>query len=170
MSPAPPKGILILPFSSLKVASAALAHPSRRHGVVPLTLDEFTYGFANTFTPEDAKAAYDKYYVPETGQIFYEAGFTNFHLHPPTELHFEYGERAPLLIIGAGQDHTVPASVAKKQYEKYTKAKVPNDYLEFDRPHLMMAAEGWEEIAGAIDPWIAGVPERTASSVGETSA
>ena len=108
MSPAPPKGILVLPFSSLKAASPALAHPSRWHGVVPLTLEEFTYGFVNTFTPEEAKAAYEKYYVPETGQIFYEAGFANFHLHPPTELHFKYGERAPLLIIGADQDHTVP--------------------------------------------------------------
>ena len=36
MSPAPPKGILVLPFSSLKAASPALAHPSRWHGVVPL--------------------------------------------------------------------------------------------------------------------------------------
>ena len=34
MSPAPPKGILVLPFSSLKAASPALAHPSKRHGVV----------------------------------------------------------------------------------------------------------------------------------------
>ena len=39
MSPAPPKGIIVLPFSSLKVASSALAHPSRWHGVVPLTLE-----------------------------------------------------------------------------------------------------------------------------------
>ena len=32
LSPAPPKGILVLPFSSLKAASPALAHPSKRHG------------------------------------------------------------------------------------------------------------------------------------------
>ena len=51
MSPAPPKGILVLPFSSLKAASPALAHPSRWHGIVPLTLEEFTYGFVNTFSP-----------------------------------------------------------------------------------------------------------------------
>ena len=118
MSPAPPKGILVLPFSSLKVASSALAHPSRWHGVVPLTLEEFTYGFVNTFTPEEAKAAYEKYYVPETGQIFFEAGFANFHLHPPTELDFKYEERAPLLIIGADQDHTVPASVVEEAVQE----------------------------------------------------
>jgi pimeloyl-ACP methyl ester carboxylesterase len=165
MSPAPPKGILVLPFSSLKAASPALAHPSRRHGVVPLTLEEFRYGFVNTFTPEDAKAAYEQYAVPETGQIFYEAGFANFRLHPPTEVHFKNQQRVPLLIIGATEDKTVPASVSKKQYEKYEKADVQTDYLEFEgRPHLMIVAEGWEEIAAAIESWIAAVPARSADS------
>jgi alpha-beta hydrolase superfamily lysophospholipase len=168
MSPAPPKGILVLPFSSLKAASPALAHLSRWHGVVPLTLEEFTYGFVNTFSPEEAKAAYENYAVPESGQIFYEAGFANFHLHPPTEVHFKNEDRAPLLIVGATEDKTVPASLAKKQYEKYAKSPATTDYMEFEgRPHLMMVADGWEEIAGAIENWIAGVPERTAVSAGQ---
>jgi pimeloyl-ACP methyl ester carboxylesterase len=158
MSPAPPKGILVLPFSTLKAAAPALAHPSRWHGVVPLTLEEFTYGFVNTFSPEDAAAAYERYAVPETGQIFYEAGFANFHLHPPTEVHFNKDERAPLLIVGAEKDHTVPASVSKKQYEKYEDSDAQTDYIEFpDRPHLMMVAEGWEEIAAGIESWLDGV-------------
>jgi pimeloyl-ACP methyl ester carboxylesterase len=155
LSPAPPKGILVLPFSSLKAASPALAHPSRRHGVVPLTLEEFTYGFVNTYSPEDAKAAYERYAVPETGQIFYEAGFANFHLHPPTELHFKKGDRAPLLIVGAKEDHTVPASVSAAQYRKYERSPARTDYLEFEgRPHLFMVGEGWEEVAGAVDGWL----------------
>ena len=158
MSPAPPKGILVLPFSSLKAAAPALAHPSKWHGVVPLTLEEFTYGFVNTFSPEDAAAAYNKYAVPETGQIFYEAGFANFHLHPPTEVHFKSQDRAPLLIVGADKDHTVPASLSHKQYEKYERSPARTDYLEFaGRPHLMMVAEGWEEIAAGIENWINGV-------------
>jgi alpha-beta hydrolase superfamily lysophospholipase len=158
MSPAPPKGILVLPFSSLRAAAPALAHPSKRHGVVTLTLDEFTYGFVNTFSPEDAAAAYERYAVPETGHIFYEAGFANFHLHPPTEVHFKSSDRAPLLIVGADQDHTVPASLSKKQYKKYERSPVKTDYLEFEgRPHLLMAAEGWEEVAAAVDSWLDGV-------------
>jgi pimeloyl-ACP methyl ester carboxylesterase len=171
MSPAPPKGILVLPFSSLKAASPALAHPSKWHGVVPLTLEEFTYGFVNTFSPEDANAAYEKYAVPETGQIFYEAGFANFHLHPPTEVHFKSGERAPLLIVGADKDHTVPASLSHKQYKKYEKSNARTDYLEFaGRPHLMMVAEGWEEIASAIDAWLVDVlkPASVAEEQAET--
>jgi alpha-beta hydrolase superfamily lysophospholipase len=158
MSPAPPKGILVLPFSTLKAAAPALAHSSKWHGVVTLTPEEFTYGFVNTFSPEDASAAYEKYAVPETGQIFYEAGFANFHLHPPTELHFKNGDRAPLLIVGAEKDHTVPASVSHKQYKKYEKSDAQTDYVEYPgRPHLMMVAEGWEEIAAGIESWIDGV-------------
>ena len=155
MSPAPPKGILVLPFTSLKAAAPALAHPSRRHGIVPLTLEEFTYGFVNTFSPEDAAAAYERYAVPETGQIFYEAGFANFHLHPPTEVHFESDDRAPLLIVGADEDQTVPASLAHKQYEKYEGSAATTDYIEFEgRPHLMMVGEGWEDVAGGIENWL----------------
>ena len=155
MSPAPPKGILVLPFSSLKAAAPALAHPSKRHGVVPLTLEEFTYGFVNTFSPEDASAAYERYAVPETGQIFYEAGFANFHLHPPTEVHFKNGDRAPLLIVGAEKDHTVPASLSHKQYEKYAKSDARTDYIELlGRPHLMMVGEGWEDVAARIESWL----------------
>jgi pimeloyl-ACP methyl ester carboxylesterase len=161
MSPAPPKGILVLPFSSLRAAAPALAHPSKWHGVVTLSLEEFTYGFVNTFSPAEAAAAYGKYAVPETGQIFYEAGFANFHLHPPTEVHFKMQERAPLLIVGADKDHTVPVSLAKKQYEKYEKHEAyeaQTDYVEFEgRPHLMMVAEGWEEIAARIESWLDGV-------------
>jgi pimeloyl-ACP methyl ester carboxylesterase len=158
MSPAPPKGILVLPFSTLKAGAPALAHPSKWHGVVTLTLEEFTYAFVNTFAAEDAAAAYERYAVPETGQIFYEAGFANFHLHPPTEVHFKNGSRAPLLLVGATEDHTVPASLAKAAYKRYEKSAAKTDYLEFEgRPHLHMVAPDWQEVAQAIGSWLDGV-------------
>ena len=171
LSPAPPKGILVLPFSSLKAAAPALAHPSRWHGIVTLTPEEFSYAFVNTFSPEDAAAAYERYAVPETGQIFYEAGFANFRMDPPTEVDFENGERAPLLIVGATKDKTVPASLAKKQYEKYERSPAQTDYLEFEgRPHLLMAAEGWEEVAVGIDSWLDGVLEASPAPAQGASA
>jgi pimeloyl-ACP methyl ester carboxylesterase len=158
LSPAPPKGILVLPFSSLKAASPALAHPSTRRGIVTLTPEEFTYGFVNTFTPDEAAAAYERYAVPETGRIFYEAGFANFGLHPPTEVHFKNAERAPLLIVGADKDHTVPASVSRAQHKKYERSPAQTDYLEFEgRPHLFMVGEGSDEVAAAIESWLDGV-------------
>jgi pimeloyl-ACP methyl ester carboxylesterase len=171
MSPAPPKGILVLPFSTLKAASPALAHPSKWHGLVPLTLEEFTYAFVNTFTPEKAREAYERYAVPETGQIFYEAGFANFHLHPPTEVDFKRAERAPLLLVGATEDHTVPASLTKAQHKKYEHSSAQTDYLEFEgRPHLHMAADDWEEVATAIDNWLDGVLAGSAAATQKSSA
>jgi len=158
MSPAPPKGILALPFSTLKAGAPALAHPSKWHGVVTLAPEEFTYAFVNTFSEKDSAAAYARYAVPETGQIFYEAGFANFHLHPPTEVHFKNGDRAPLLIVGAAEDHTVPASLAKAQYKRYARSPARTDYLEFEgRPHFHMIASDWQEVAAAIDSWLDGV-------------
>ena len=158
MSPAPPKGILKLPLTTLRSGAPALAHPSKWHGVVTLTPEEFTYSFVNTFSPEDAAAAYERYAVPETGQIFYEAGFANFHLHAPTEVHFENADRAPLLIVGAARDQTVPASLSKAQFERYERSPAKTDYLELEgRPHLFMLGEGWEEAAAAIDRWLGDV-------------
>ena len=158
LSPAPPKGILALPLSTLKSAAPALAHPSKWHGVVNLTPEEFTYSFVNTFTPEAAAAAYERYAVPETGQIFYEGGFANFHLHPPTEVHFKNSDRAPLLIVGATEDHTVPASLSHSAYKRYEKAHVTTDYLEVKgRPHFHMIAPDWQEVAGAVQSWLDGV-------------
>jgi pimeloyl-ACP methyl ester carboxylesterase len=171
MSPAPPKGILKLPFSTLKAGAPALAHPSKRHGVVTLTLEQFTFGFVNTFDADAAEAAYDRYAVPETGQIFYEAGFANFHLHPPTEVHFKLAERAPLLLVGADQDNTVPASLTRAQFKKYEHSPAKTDYLEFEgRPHLHMIADDWHEIAVAIDSWLDGVLDAPAPAVQDTSA
>ena len=170
MSPAPPKGILALPFSTLKAGAPALAHPSKWHGVVTLTPEEFTYAFVNTFSEEDAAAAYEHYAVPETGQIFYEGGFANFHLHPPTEVHFRKGDRAPLLLVGATEDHTVPASLAKAAYKRYERSPARTDYLEFEgRPHLHMVAPDWQEVAAGIDSWLDGVLDAPAPAVGQAS-
>jgi alpha-beta hydrolase superfamily lysophospholipase len=167
LSPAPPKGILVLPLSSLKAASPALAHPTKRHGIVTLTLEQFTYGFVNTLSPEAAKAAYERYAVPETGRILYEAGLANFSLHPPTEVHFKNGDRAPLLIVGATEDHTVPASVARAQYKKYEKSPAQTDYIEFEgRPHLFVVGEGAREVAEAIDAWLDGVLDEKPAATG----
>ena len=104
---------------------------------------------------------------PKTGQIFYEAGFANFHLHPPTEVHFKNGERALLLIVGADADHTVPTSLSKAQYRRYERSPARTDYLEFaGRPHLHMAAPDWQEVAAAVDSLARRHPRRSRSTVG----
>lgn len=155
LDPASPKGVLRIAPSSLKAAGPAINHPSTRHGVVPLTAEQFNYGFTNTFEPAEAAAVYEKYAVPETGRIFFEAGFANFALHSPLEIDYKREGRAPLLLVAGDQDHTIPAGTVQSNFKKYKHSESRTDYLEFPgRSHFHMVQDGWEEITKAIGDWL----------------
>jgi pimeloyl-ACP methyl ester carboxylesterase len=123
--------------------------------VAPLDLEEFTYAFVNTWPDDAARDAYERYCVPETGRIFFEAGTANLRLHAPTEVDYHRAGRAPMLLVGAEKDHTVPAAVVRSQHKKYAGGASPVEYVEFaGRPHLFMTGDGWEEVATHIDAWL----------------
>ena len=50
IDPAPFRGVLPLPISALKSASPVLGNPANRGRAVPLTYEQFRYGFANAVT------------------------------------------------------------------------------------------------------------------------
>jgi non-heme chloroperoxidase len=51
IDPAPFRGMLPLPISALESASPVLRNPANRNQAVPLTYDQFRYGFANNLNP-----------------------------------------------------------------------------------------------------------------------
>ena len=58
-------------------------------------------------------------------------------------------------MIGGAQDHIVPAAVNRRNVRKYAKSAAVTDYQEFaGRTHWIIAQEGWEEVAEAIDHWL----------------
>jgi alpha-beta hydrolase superfamily lysophospholipase len=133
-----------------------LLHPSKRAGVVQLTAEQFNYGFTNTFPPEAAAAAYERYAVPETGRIFFEGALANFELHSPLAVDYAKADRAPLLITAGGSDHIVPPAISHAAFEKYRASSARTDYVEFpEMPHLLMVAPGWEKVAGYVAGWLA---------------
>ena len=155
LEPAPFKGILRLEPSELKAAGPALNHPLHRHGVVPLTLEEFTYAFTNTWDEDEAKQAYERFAVPESARILFQGGFANFALHPATKLDYKKSDRAPLLITAGEHDNTVPKGVAHDAYKKYEGNGAITDFVEFPgRSHLLVTGPGWEEVAGYVDRWL----------------
>lgn len=154
MDPAPPKGILNLPLRQLKSSAPALLHPATRNGVVALNLEQFTYGFVNTFTRDDARTAYERYAVPDTGRPLFEAAFANFNPNAPSKVDYSR-DRAPLLITAGEKDNTVPASVSRSIYKKQRRSPARTDLIEFEgQPHLLMAGPGWEKVAAGVHGWL----------------
>ena len=68
IDPAPFRGVLPLPLSALKSSSPVLSNPANRNRAIPLTYDQFRFGFANAVSEEEAKELYDTYAVPAPGR------------------------------------------------------------------------------------------------------
>ena len=155
---APIKGILGLPYSSLRVASVAVKNPANRHRAVALSPKQFHYAFTNNLTAEQSQPLYERYAVPGPGRPLFQAAFANFNPRAATKVNVHNDDRAPLLLIAGGQDHTVPASTTRSNFKLQSKSKAITALREYpDRSHWTVAEDGWEEVADhalawAIDP------------------
>jgi non-heme chloroperoxidase len=155
IDPAPMKGVFILPLSALRVASIALRNPANRSKAVSLTEDEFRYGFGNAITTEESKELFEKWVIPSPGKPLFEAAAANFFPHSPAKADTKNPERGPLLIIGGGHDHTVPASISKSSYKLENKSSDATDLKVFeDRGHSLTIDHGWSEVADYILGWL----------------
>jgi non-heme chloroperoxidase len=154
ISPAPIKGILTLPPSSLRVASVALRNPANRHKAVTLTPKEFHYGFTNTLDDQESQQLYERYAVPGPGRVLFQAAFSNVDIGSPLKVHPQAGGRAPLLLMANGKDHTVPASVTKAAFKIQRKAASPTEVKEYpERSHWTVGLDGWERVADDALEW-----------------
>jgi len=153
---APVKGILILPFSTLKVSFPALSNPFNLHKAGSLTPEQFHYAFGNLLSEEESAKVYERYAVPGPDHVLFQAGLANFNPHATTTVNFHNDDRAPLLLIAGGKDHIAPASVTKANYNLYRTSKALTEYKEFpERSHFTLGEPGWEEVADYALDWAA---------------
>ena len=152
--PAPVKGVLRLPISSLQSAFPVLRNPLNRNRAVALTPKQFHYRFTNTMSEEESQAVYERYHVPGPGRVLFQAATANLNPRAATKVDFKNESRAPLLVVGGGHDHTVPASVAKEAATRQSKAKSATEYKEYPgRSHYTLGQDGWEEVADYALEW-----------------
>ena len=151
----PPKGILRLPWSTVRASAPVLANPANIRRTVALTFAQFRYSFAHAMSEREARAAYERYVVPGPGRPVFEVAFAN--LNPwaqATKVNYANADRAPLLLIAGSEDHYVPAAVVRQNYEKYRGSEAITDYKEFaGRSQLLTAQEGWQEVAAYALSW-----------------
>jgi pimeloyl-ACP methyl ester carboxylesterase len=95
IDPAPFRGVLPLPLSALKSASAVLGNPLNYTRAVPLTFEQFRYSFANVVDESEARELYEKYSVPGSGVPIFQAATAN--LNPWTEATTRYRGPSPML-------------------------------------------------------------------------
>jgi pimeloyl-ACP methyl ester carboxylesterase len=148
ISPAPFRGVLPLPMSALRSASPALRNPANRNRAVPLTFDQFRYGFANAVSDDEAKELYDTFAVPAPGEPLFQAAAANLNPWTEAKVDTENPDRGPLLIISGEKDHTVPAAVAKASFKLERRNEGVTETFEVaDHGHALTIDSGWRKVA-----------------------
>jgi pimeloyl-ACP methyl ester carboxylesterase len=148
IDPAPFRGVLPLPISALRSASAVLKNPANRHRAVPLTFDQFRYAFANAVSEDEAKALYEEYAVPGSGEPIFQAAAANLNPWTEAKVDSKNPERGPQLIISGELDHTVPWAIANASYKREKRNPSETEIVEVKgRGHSLTIDNGWREVA-----------------------
>jgi non-heme chloroperoxidase len=156
IDPAPFRGVLPLPLSALKSASAVLGNPLNYTRAVPLTFEQFRFAFANAVDESEAHELFDTYAVPAPGAPLFQSATAN--LNPWTEAQVETKnpERGPLLLISGEHDNTVPWAITHASYKQQEKNPGVTEIKEIpDRGHSLTIDHGWREVAEVALAFIA---------------
>jgi pimeloyl-ACP methyl ester carboxylesterase len=150
---APTEGVKVVPLSQLKSTFPVLKNPANRHKAVGFTFEQWHYAFTNTFSEEESRRLYERYHIPASGRIFWGSALAN--IHPGRDdnyVDYKNDDRAPLLFISGSKDHLMPPSIQRSNAKHY-KSNTTTEIVEYDGPHLMPSAPGWEEIADHALDW-----------------
>jgi pimeloyl-ACP methyl ester carboxylesterase len=148
IDPAPFQGVLPLPFSALKSAWPVLGNPANRNRAIPLTYEQFRYGFANAVSESEAKELYDTFAVPASGAPLFQAATANLNPWTEAKVDTENPERGPLLIINGENDNTVPWAIAHASFKRQERNKGITEIVELpNRGHALVVDSGWRAVA-----------------------
>ena len=148
IDPAPFRGVLPLPISALRSASPVLANPLNRHRAVPLTYEQFRYAFANAVGEDEAKALYEEFAVPASGEPIFQAAAANLNPWTEAKVDSENPNRGPLLLVSGNDDHTVPWAIVHASYERQKRNPGVTEVVQIpDRGHALTIDSGWRDVA-----------------------
>ena len=148
IDPAPFRGVLPLPISALRSAAPVLKNPANHGRAIPLTYEQFRFGFANAVSEDEAKELYETYAVPAPGAPLFQAATANFNPWTEAKVDSKNPDRGPLLIISGEKDHTVPWAIANASFKKQQRNDGVTEIVEMpNRGHALTIDSGWREVA-----------------------
>lgn len=147
IDPAPFRGVLPLPISALKSSKPVLQNPANRNRAVPLTYEQFRYGFANAVSENEAKELYNEFAVPAAGAPLFQAATANLNPWTEAKVNSKNPDRGPLLIISGEMDHTVPWPIANASFKRQKRNEGVTEIKEIpNRGHALTIDSGWREV------------------------
>ena len=148
IGPAPFRGVLPLPISALKSALPVLGNPANRNRAIPLTYEQFRYGFANAVSEDEAKELYNGFSVPGSGAPLFQAAAANLNPWTEAKVDIENPDRGPLLFISGDKDHAAPRAIANASYKKQQRNQGVTEIVDVrNRGHALVIDSGWREVA-----------------------
>ena len=148
IDPAPFRGVLPLPLSALKSAWPVLGNPANRKRAIPLTFEQFRFGFANAVSEEEARDLYKTFAVPASGVPLFQAAAANLNPWTEAKVDVENPDRGPVLIISGEKDNTVPWAIANASFKQQQKNRGVTEIVEMkNRGHALVVDSGWREVA-----------------------
>ena len=148
IDPAPFRGVLPLPFSALKSAFPVLRNPANRNRAVPLTFEQFRFGFANAVAESEARELYQTFAVPAPGRPIFQAATANFNPWTEAKVDSRNPGRGPLLLISGEKDNTVPWAITNASFKRQKRNAAVTEIVEIqNRGHALTIDNGWREVA-----------------------
>jgi pimeloyl-ACP methyl ester carboxylesterase len=148
VDPAPFRGVLPLPFSALRSASVVLRNPANYGRAIPLTYDQFRFGFANAVSEDEAKQLYDTFAVPAPGAPLFQAGTANLNPWTEAKVNTTNPDRGPVLIVSGEKDNTIPWAIANASFKRQKRNEGVTEIIEMPgRGHALTIDSGWREVA-----------------------
>ena len=148
IDPAPFRGVLPLPYSALKSSAPVIGNPANHARAVPLTYEQFRYGFANAVSEDEAKELYETYAVPASGVPLFQAATANLNPWTEAKVDTKNPDRGPLLLISGEKDNQVPWAIANASYKRQKRNQSVTEIIEMpDRGHALVIDSGWREVA-----------------------
>ncbi len=143
---AAPVGVVTLKWSFMK-SNLPIINPLKGDEPCLLTFKQFQYAFTNGMSLKEQQAAFETFAVPESrnvGRSSLKMGKIDF-----------ARSRNPLLFIAGKEDHIIPASLNKTNFDKYKASPSVTNFKEFTgRNHFIIGQSNWKEVADYALEWI----------------
>lgn len=129
-------------------------NPLDRWRSFPITFRQFYSTFANGMPEVEARAMYERHAIPAPGRVLRQLAQANSFPWSRCRVDFGNSRRAPLLLVAGGEDRFSSPSSVRATYHRYSNSSAVTEYLEFPgRSHLLIAHDGWREVANRILEW-----------------